>query len=160
MPNLLFPKQIDNAFRGYRSAIAIFALIVTIKGIQGFVSMFDTYNVATGADGIALEQFNPAGVQAVLGMFVLLGMYVVVLPLQSLVVLIRWRALIPFMYLTLIAVQIGARVITTLNPIPRAIHEGAPSFAGYPVGFWVNIALISLTILGFILSLIPRGEKA
>ena len=159
MPNLLFPKQIDNNFRGYRTSIAIFAFVILIKGIQGTMSMLDTYNIATGADGIALDQMNPAGAHEVLNLFTLLGMYVVVLPLQSLVVLLRWRALIPFMYLMLIGVQLGARAINTLYATARVIPADAPSFAGHPVGFWVNLTLLTLTAVGFILSLTPRGEK-
>jgi hypothetical protein len=106
--------------------------------------------VATNADGIPLDSFNAAGAQTVLALFALLGFYLLVLPVQSVVVLIRYRAMIPFMYLMLLFVQLGSRVLLLLHPAVRT--------STMPVGLAINLAILALTLMGFALSLLSKKK--
>lgn len=144
MLNRIFPKTFDNSYRGHWLGIALFVPIVLGKAIQGVESIFNTRNVLVGADGIPLDRFDAAGAATVLAMFALLGFYLLILPLQSLVALIRYRAMIPFLYLMLLIVQLGSRLLLTLNPIART---------GTPIGIYVNLIILGMTVLGFALSL-------
>ena len=146
----IFPKSFDNTYRGHWLAIWIFAAIVLVKAIQGVNSMVLPRLVATTADGIPLDTFNAAGANAVLALFALLGFYLLVLPLQSVVVLIRYRTMIPFMYLMLLIVQFGGRLVLLAKPVVRT--------TAMPAGLAVNLVILGLTLAGFILSLLPRKQ--
>lgn len=145
----LFPKQIDNDYRGSWSAAGILALVSFVKAMQGVESMFNTRDTAVRADGIALDTFGEAAAHQVVVMFALLGFYLTVVPLQSLVVLIRYRAAIPLMFLTLIWVQLCVRALAMWQ-------GGAALFGPHPIGFYVNLGVLAVTILGFALSLRER----
>ncbi|MBV9993255.1 MAG: hypothetical protein JOZ72_18430 [Alphaproteobacteria bacterium] len=154
----LFPKQADNAYRGHWLGAALLAAVVLVKGLQGVVSVAMTAEIAQGADGIDVSQFNAAGLADLMLSIALIGFYIVAVNLIGAIVLIRWRALVPLMLLVELVVQVGARVVIAAHPIPRL---GAPEhgFAGQPVGFYVNLALLALTVLGLILSLTGKRYR-
>lgn len=144
----LFPRSFDNAYRGNRLAPWMLGAVALVKGLQGFNSMTMPVKVMVSADGIALSTFNPPAQQEAIAMFALLGMYLLVLPLVTAVALVRYRSMIPFLYLMFIAVQLGARALNALN---------SPS-SGHPIGFFINLGVLAVTVLGFVLSLMPgRG---
>jgi len=72
--------------------------------------------VLANADGIDLESFGTSAAAIVVRLFALLGLNGLVLPLLSLIVLIRYRAMIPLLFLLFLTVQIGSRVLLLLNP--------------------------------------------
>lgn len=144
----IFPKQFDNNYRGLWLAVWLFLPLMVVKALQGANSMIITRTVLVGADGIPVDQYGPAAGQAVVAIFALLGMYTLIIPLQSLVVLIRYRSMIPFMYLCFAGVQIAARVLNVVNPIARP--------EGPPIGFTINLIILGLTLIGFALSLSER----
>jgi hypothetical protein len=150
MVDRLFPKSFDNVYRGHWLAIWIFGAVVLAKAMQGVNSIIMPRLVATNADGIPLDSFNAAGAQTVLALFALLGFYLLVLPVQSVVVLIRYRAMIPFMYLMLLFVQLGSRVLFLLHPAVRT--------STMPAGLAVNLAILALTLMGFALSLLSKKK--
>jgi hypothetical protein len=71
-----------------------------------------------------------------------------VLPVQSLVAIARYRSMIPFLYLMMIAVQIGYRVLNAIN--------GAANYRA--TGFLVNMGILALMVLGFVLSLRTKSS--
>lgn len=150
----IFPKQFDNAYRGHWLAIWLLGFYALIKALQGTMSMINTRMVAAGADGIPLDMFNEAGVAAVMTLFALLGMHLIVLPLQTLVALIRYRAMIPFLYLMFLLLSLAQRVVVNLHPMPRAAAMGPPT------GFYINLALLAVLLTGFALSLMDRRKTA
>src|SRR6185503_18886262 len=95
----IFPKQFDTTYRGLWLAVWLFVPLMLVKAVQGANSIIMTRMVLVGADGIPLDQYGAEAGNTVVTLFALLGMYVLIIPLQSLVVLIRYRAMIPFMYL-------------------------------------------------------------
>lgn len=141
----IFPRAFDNAYRGHWLGIALLALVALGKAIQGVESVVNTRDVVVRADAIALDRFGQDGAETVVALFALLGFYQLVLPLLSLAVLIRYRAMIPFLCLMLLFTQLGSRVLLAFEPIARN---------GTPVGLYVNLALLSMTAMGFLLSLV------
>lgn len=158
MLSRLFPKQADNAYRGHWLGVVLLAVILLIKGLQGIVSMAMTAEIAQGADGIDVSQFNAAGLADLMLSIALIGFYIVVVNLIGVVVLIRWRTLVPLMLLVELVVQLGARMVIDMHPIPR-LAAPEHGFAGHPVGFYVNLALLALTVLGLILSLTGKRYR-
>jgi hypothetical protein len=146
----IFPKQFDNNYRGLWLAVWLFVPLMLLKAVQGVNSMILTRLVLSGADGIPVDQFDSAAGDVVVALFALLGMYLLIIPLQSLIVLVRYRSMIPFMYLMFTVAQIAARVLNLMHPIAR---PGGP-----PIGFTINLAIFTLTLVGFALSLSNRAE--
>lgn len=154
----IFPKQIDNTYRGHWLGLVLFAAVFGLKGVQGFMSMVNTRDTMVNADGFVLADFG-AGLDTAVRMFALLGMYLFIQSVVSLIVVVRWRALVPFMFLVLLASQLGSRIIALLYAQPLS-PAATMSFAGHAIGFWVNAGILALTTVGFALSLVSRGKIA
>lgn len=155
----IFPRQFDNSYHGNRLAIWLLGLISAIKGLQGAVSVFDTRNVLTGADGIPLDRYGASGAETVIALMALLGFFQLVIALQSAVALIRYRAMVPLLLLLQLVVQSGGRLLLAVNPIARTSAE-AVALAGRPVGFYINLTLLAMTLVGFGLSLQNRRAQS
>jgi hypothetical protein len=160
----LFPKQFDNRYQGYALAILLFALILLLRAAQAVAVLADARETLITADAIPLHTYTAAGAEAVISYATILAFQGLLLPLQGIVVLIRYRAMIPFMYLCLLVLTIGNRVLSSLHPIATA---DAPSIAAHAegelyvpnAGEYVGLVILAATVIGFILSLVsPRGQ--
>ena len=150
MFNRLFPQYIDNTYHGYKLALWLLALLVLMKVAMSLNSIFNGYSVASSADGIPLDTFTPAGAQAVVSMFAAWGLAQLTICSLCILVLARYRALIPFMFALLLLEHLGRRLIFLVMPIGRT---------GTPPGFYVNLVLIALLAVGLALSLRSRDNR-
>lgn len=155
----IFPRQFDNDYRGHWLAVVLFFLIFGLKAAQAISSLIMTRRIMTGADALPIDTYGAAGEQAAIGLFATLSMYGLILPAIGLVALVRYRSMIPLLFLMLIAVQGGARVVRQYYPIDRAV-DAANSFAGHSIGFWVNNGILAATVIGLLLSLAGRRRSA
>ena len=151
MVGRVFPDRVDNNYAGYRIAVWLLALIAASRVFMGANIILNTGHVAKTADRIPLDQFPPDAAQTVTAMFALLGLFHLLFAIVALLVVFRYRALVSFVYLLLLAQLIGSRLILTAHPIPRA---DAP-----PVGFTVNLVIGALLLIGFVLSLLRRASS-
>lgn len=147
----LFPRQVDNRFDGHRSALWLLGLLIALKLIVSLNSIFNTAQVAQGADGIPLDSFGPAAARQVLVLFALLALGQLMLALIGLAALIRWRALVPFLYLISLAEQLARRFLVQAQPGPRPETTA--------IAFYMTWGILALLALGLALSLLPaRGD--
>jgi hypothetical protein len=148
----LFPRQIDNHYRGHRAGLWVFGLLVAMRLVMGANSMINTRSVATGADGIPLDSFGAGGADAVIALFALVGLAKLAIGLLGLVVLIRYRAMIPLVLLLMLVEHGAGRVLLLARPIVRS--EGSAT------AFYINLGLGALLMLGLFLSLWrPAGSR-
>jgi hypothetical protein len=148
----IFPPQFDNAsYRGQRLAIWLFVPLVLVELGIGTNSIINTRFVAAGADGIPLASFNAGAQAAVVSLFALLGLCRVLFALEGVMVLIRYRSMVPFMYLLLLALHIGTKALLLLHPI--ALSDSAGSHAGSTV----ILAVLAALLVGLVLSLLDRS---
>ncbi|HWT12421.1 MAG TPA: hypothetical protein VN231_06685 [Allosphingosinicella sp.] len=148
----ILPRQVDNSFDGHRAALWLLGLLIALKLVMSVRSIFDTVSVAAGADGIPLDSFGPAAAREVLLLFALMALGHLVLELIAVTILIRYRALVPFIYLVLLGEHLARRFISQSYRVP-----GTESTA---VAWYVNYGLLSLLALGLVLSLIhARGDR-
>ena len=150
MFNRLFPQQIDNTYHGYKLALWLFALLVFIKVAMSLNSIFNGYFVASSADGIPLDTFTPTAAQTVVSMFAAWGLAQLTICLLCVLVLARYRAFVPFMFTLLLLEHLLRRLIFLVMPIART---------GSYAGFYVNLALIALLVVGLALSLWSRDVR-
>lgn len=151
MLDRLFPRQIDNRFQGHRAALWLIGLLVALKLIVSLNSIFNTASVAAGADGIPLASYGPAAAREVLNLFALSALGQLALTVIALAALIRWRALVPFLYLVMLAEQVARRFVIQSHDLVRA----APS----PVAFYVVYGTLAIIAFGLLLSLLPARRS-
>jgi len=145
--NRLFPAHADNAYRGHKLALVILGLLLLIKGAISLGSIFNGYNAASSADGIPIDTYTPAGAQTVVALFALIGQANFIITLIGVIVLARYRSLVPLMFLLLLIQQVSRKLILELLPIVRT---------GAPPGTGINLAILGLIVIGFALSLWSR----
>lgn len=151
MLNRLFPKQIDNSYGGYRLAIWILVAVVAVRLLIATNSILFARHIAATADGIPLDSYGPAAAATIVQIFALLGLHLFIQSLLGVVVLIRYRAMIPLMYLILVLQQVGQKVL-------HAVYPDVPS-AGAP-GTTVALSIFAVTLIGFFFSLLDRSSSA
>lgn len=149
MFNHVLPQQIDNTYRGHKLAVWLFGLVVFVRILQSLVVMFNGYSTARSADGIPLDTYAPAAAQTVVALFALSGLYRLFIGLVCVLVLIRYRRAIPFMFALLLLNYLAAQLLLQFIPIVRV---------GSPPGPIVNLILFALMIVGLALSLARRGD--
>lgn len=151
MINRFFPQRIDNTYRGYKLALWLLVLLVVMKGAMGLNCIFNGHLVAASADGIPLETFTPSGARAVVSLFALWGLSQVIFSLSGLLVLIRYHAMIPFMFALFLLEHLSRKLILQFMPIART---------GNPPGTLINLVLLAMMIVGLVLSLWKHDVQA
>lgn len=144
MIDRLLPRRADNTYRGHRLALWLFPVLVFLKTTISLNSIVNGEKVARGADGIPLDAFTPAGARMVVTEFALWGLAQLMLCLLCMVVLARYRALIPLMFAVLLLEHLSRKLILQVMPIVRT---------GNPPGVYVNLVLVVLMIVGLASSL-------
>jgi hypothetical protein len=147
----LFPRQFDNGYHGHRAALWLFGLLVALKLVVSVNSILNTASVAAGADGIPLGSFGPAAARTVLMLFALSALADLALAVIAVVALIRYRAMVPFIYLILLGEYVAGRFIIQSYAVARS--------GGISVGWYVNIGIVTLMTLGLALSLIRARQQ-
>ncbi|HYS89381.1 MAG TPA: hypothetical protein VEN78_30900 [Bradyrhizobium sp.] len=144
MLNQFLPKHIDNTYRGHGLALWLFAFLVLMKGGIAAGTIFNGRNAAISADGIPLDTFTPAGEQAFVSLFAAWGLSQLMLNLIGLLVLVRYRAMVPFMFALLLLEHLSRKLIFLVMPIATT---------GTSPGFFINLVIVAVMIVGLGLSL-------
>jgi hypothetical protein len=121
-----------------------------MKAAIALGTIFNGRKAAISADGIPLDTYAPACEQAFLALFAVWGLSQLALNLTGLVVLVRYRALVPLMFLFLLLEHLIRRLIFVVMPIDRT---------GTPPGLYINLAMIAVMALGLVLSMRTRGQR-
>jgi len=148
-----FPKTISNAYRGHAIAIWLLVAVALSKLVMGSNSIVNTRFVIEVADQIPLSGFSASAGAALIFLYKCWGLGLALLSLLALVAVVRYRAMIPLMYLVLTLEQVARQVFTLVDP-PRA--AGNPSGAG--VGSVINLVFVALLLVGLALSLGQRNS--
>jgi len=145
------PQAIDNDYRGYRTALWVFGLVVFVKVMMSVNIVYNPYRVATNADGIPLATFAPVAVQAVTSLFSIWAVQQFAICVLCVVALVRYRSMVPLLFALLIFEHVTRKAVLQIYPIMRV---------GNPPGFIVNLLLLSAMAIGLVLSLMRRRAIA
>jgi len=114
--NRIFPKQIDNHYRGHKFALWLFYPITFMNVAIALVGIFASDGGAQSADGIPLDTFGAGGAQAVVPVVAHLGLAKLLLGLLFVLALFRYRSMIPLMYVLIVVDYLGHKGILLLKP--------------------------------------------
>jgi hypothetical protein len=159
----IFPKQFDNAYRGHWLAIWILVPIVLVKlimgvNVAGLDPLISNIDILKTADNVPLDTFGAEAASLVVFLFASWALGLLLLSLLATVALIRYRAMIPLMYLLLSIEQIGRKGLLLINPIVKAPIVGAVVTHGISTGALINWGLTAALVIGFLLSLQGKSE--
>jgi hypothetical protein len=147
----LFPRRADNRFEGLRPALWLLGALIALKLAMSLNSILNTRWVAVGADGIPLASYGPEAARQVLLLFALMALGHLALTLIALVALVRYRALVPFIYLILLGEALARRIV--------AQSYSAPGARMTDIAWFVNYGLLAALVLGLALSLVRTRNR-
>jgi hypothetical protein len=155
----LFPRQIDNEYRGHALAMWLLVPLALMKFLQGasvagLNPSRTSRQILEGVDRVPVGEFPAEAASHLVFLFAAWGLCVFVLGLLGIVVLLRYRAMIPLMYSLLLIEQVGRKALSM-------IHLGRPlvSLSAAPANL-INWGLLVAIVIGFLLSLSARRRGA
>ena len=131
----LLPAQADNTMRGSKLPFYLFILIAGIGTVRSFIHILSPDG---GAGSIAGMDMTVSGANEVILAFALWGSAQLIYALLQWLVILRYRALVPFMW----AVQF---LETTLRMVVG--HIKPVTFAHTPPGAYQNYVYLVLSVL-------------
>lgn len=147
MLNRFLPVQADNTYRGYKIGLWIFGLVVLFRLAIALGTIFNGHRAAGVADGLPLSTYGPGGAQAVVSEYAIWGLAHVIICAICVVVLLRYRSLVPFMFALITFELVARRVIFLVLPIQTT---AAPSGT-------INLVLLIVMFAGLVLTLLNRA---
>jgi hypothetical protein len=137
----LLPASADNTIRGMKLPVYVFAVIAMVSTIRSLIHLLAPDG---GAGSIAGMDLSVAGAQGIIFSFALWGSAQLIYALIQLVVVFRYRSLVPFMYVLLILETLLRELVGHMKPV---------HFAHTPPGAIGNYVILPLAALMLALSL-------
>ena len=146
--NKLLPKQVDNSFRGHKFTLYFFYILTMVTLVRSCIHIFFPDG---GANIIASIDVSVDGGNTIISMFALWGLSQLLFGVFYVVVAVRYRSLVPLMFVFILVEYSIRTLIGVFKPIETV--RVAPGAIG-------NFILIPLSLLLLIFSLIrPITQK-
>lgn len=154
----LFPRQIDNEFTGRVLAIWLLVPLALMKLLQGanVAGLFGpgrSRHILETADKVPVGTFPDEAASHLVFLFAAWGLGVFLLGLLGILVLVRYRAMIPLTYLLLLIEQVGRKMQSMVH-LDRPFLSLAASAANL-----INWGFLLTLVVGLLLSLYPRRAR-
>lgn len=143
------PKIIDNEFKGIKVALYMFYILTAITIVRSVIHILAPDGGAQSIATIPLNSYSEEAKNTVIYMFGTWGLSQLLMGIMYLIVSIRYKSLIPLMYIFICCEYIGRLFIGQMKPI--ILIGTAPGIIG-------NYILVPLSIILFVLS-ITRYKK-
>ncbi|MBK8618805.1 MAG: hypothetical protein IPN96_17180 [Anaerolineales bacterium] len=137
----LLPSSVDNTIRGTRIPFYIFALYAIVSAVRSCIHLLSPDG---GAGTIAGMDLSVAGADGIVFAFALWGSSQLLFAIIQLLVVFRYKSLVPFMYLMLILEVLLRELVGKMKPV---------TFAHTPPGAIGNQIILPLAALMLVLSL-------
>ncbi len=138
---ILLPPTADNVIRGAKTPVCVFMLIAILSAVRSLIHLLAPDG---GAGSIAGMDLSVPGADGIVFSFALWGSAQLVYALIQLVVVFRYRSLVPFMYLLLIVETLLRQLVGHMKPV---------AFRHTPPGAVGNYVILPLALLMIIWSL-------
>ena len=156
---VLFPKLIDNRYRGQWAALVLFAPILVPKPLIGFnifvlKPMIKPYDILQDVDGVPMDSFTAAAANEIEFATAAGGGALAIIALFGGLAMVRYRAFIPVAILMLLLEQSWRQVAS----IVERIMAGAPLLSS--AGAQINLVFSAALLTSLVLSTIPSKGDA
>ena len=130
MLSRIFPKQIDNDYRGYQLAVWLLVLFLLAKTFAsangiGLNPLWTNPEVLQGIEGVPLDTFSTNAANAAILLFAWWHLTALMLTVLGFIAVVRYRAMIPLIYLLTAINHIGQQVLTDTSPVVGMLGAGA-----------------------------------
>ena len=146
----LLPPVVDNRFDGHPAAVWLFVPLALMQLALGAVHILRPDGGAQSVSHIPLDTYPDGAAQNIVGLMARMGLEQGLLGVVFLVVLLRYRALIPLMYALMVLHYLGAKLVAACKPLALAAPSGASN---------MHLVIAVLAVFGCVLALAPRGER-
>ncbi|MFN2565243.1 MAG: hypothetical protein ABR499_09575 [Gemmatimonadaceae bacterium] len=149
----ILPDRIDNRYRGHPLALWLFVPIALQKLAVSFTHLFKADGGAQSISTMPLDTYPASAAQNIVGLMARLGVEQLLLGLLLVLVLVRYRTMIPLMYVLLVAHYLASRGVALMKPLVVAGTSGSRTPA---------LVVAVLSAVGLVLSLVGRryGDQA
>jgi hypothetical protein len=137
----LLPTQADNTIRGMKLPFYVFAAIAVLSTVRSCIHLLAPDG---GAGSIAGMDLAVPGAAGIIFAFALWGSAQLIYAIIQLVVVFRYRSLVPFMYLLLILETLLRTLVGRMKPV---------TFAHTPPGAIANQIILPLAVVMLALAL-------
>ena len=144
---ILLPIEIDNAIRGTKIPFYIFSLYAIISTVRSCIHLLSPDG---GAGTIAGMDLSVVGADGIIFSFALWGSSQLLFALIQLLAVIRYRSLIPFMWLMLALEVLLRELVGVMKPV---------TFAHTPPGAIGNQLILPLAVVMLVWSLWSGSKK-
>lgn len=148
MLNKIFPRTIDNTLNGQWLGFWLLVPLLAMKLMIAFGSMVFP-GKANSTDGIDISGYSTIALQEAVASTALLGLLHLSIGLFCVLAMIRYRALIPLLYIWLLFEFLGRRLLLNIYPIERTGDTSSATI--------INLVFFALMVIGFALSMWPRN---
>jgi hypothetical protein len=145
---ILLPAKLDNVIRGTKIPFYIFALYAIVSTVRSCIHLLSPDG---GAGSIAGMDLSVAGADGIIFAFALWGGSQLLFALIQLLVVIRYRSLIPFMWLMLALEVLLRELVGAMKPV---------TFAHTPPGAISNQLILPLAAVMLVWSLWSAYNQA
>jgi hypothetical protein len=145
----ILPAVVDNHYRGQALGLWLLALIALQKVGVSLTHVFKADGGAQSISTMPLDTYPSSASQNIVGLMARMGLEQLLLAALLVLVLLRYRALIPLMYVLLIVHYLAGRAVVRMKPLVLAGTSGVSTMA---------LIIAILSVLGLALSLTGRGD--
>ena len=143
----ILPERIDNRYRGHPLALWLFVLVALQKLGVSLTHLFKADGGAQSISTIPLDSYPAGAAQNIIGLYARLGLEQILLVALFVLVLVRYRAMIPLMYVVVVVHYLASRGVGVMKPLVIAGTSGARTPA---------LVVAVLSVIGLVLSLTGR----
>ena len=149
MRNRLLPSSFDHNFDAHPASLWLFGLITTVTLGRSLTHIFLPDGGAQSIATVPLSQYSSGAESSVISVFALWGLSQLLIALVMLIAALRYRSMIPLLYLFLV-VEYSARICIGIFK-PLETLQTPPGAIG-------NLVLFGAAMLGMFLSLRTQDE--
>ncbi len=146
----ILPTTIDNNYKGNKIALWFFYLITAVTVVRSLIHIFKHDGGAQSIATIPLDTFTEGGAAVVILIFAYWGLSQLMFGIIQMIVAIRYKSLIPFMYLMLFLEWASRFLLSIYKPIETVGQ--APGGVG-------NMVLPIVCALMFLLSIKEQNKS-
>jgi len=149
--NLILPKTVDNTYQGRKIAIWFFYVLTIVTIVRSLIHTFSADGGAQSIATIPLDTYSNEAARTVILIFSFWGLSQLIMGIFYAIVSLRYKSLIPLMYIFIFCEYSFRVILGHLKPIATT---------GTPPGEIGNYILIPLSLLLFLFSIMKNDRRS